>query len=275
MKNYHVFIFTILLMILFGYFTNSYNYNPWGLFFIYILFFSFIVYLYKKKLYFKLPVIVIVISFLFLIIAKYLKSGKIELDLPTFSFLFSIILFFLLSILFSKKKSFRIIYLVFFIIINYFFCFYIYFLSTNYISFGTYNGSFNYTISKQINVKDEAGFLKSLRNDKTYVIDMWNKGCGICFKKFPKFENLKNKYAKVKNVDFFAINIYNSEKEIKPSQELFNKKNLSFQTYYVYQNDAFDLKTDFFPTTLVIKNGKIIFKGNVETLDALHFLYLK
>lgn len=145
----------------------------------------------------------------------------------------------------------------------------------NYSNYGTYFGTYSQQLTNEIVVKDAIGNLKKLDSNKIYVIDSWNKGCGICFKKFPKFDKLKEKYENNTNIEFIGLNFYKKEDEILNSQYLFNSKDLNFKTYYIQVNEARQLPVTFFPTVLVLKNNKIIFRGHVETLELFSNYYLK
>lgn len=275
MKNIIIILLSIILFVLFGFTTGSYEYNPWFLFINYFIYAIFIVLLHKKSLNYKLPLITIVTIVLVILILKYISEGSLVfLDISTYIFLSLIILFYVIAVQFAKKTKYSILFGSCFIVINYILCFYIYFFVINYSIYGTYNGMYDYNIKNTIIFKDDKGIPKQLDNNKVYVIDFWNKTCGVCFKKFPKFDRLKSKYSDVNNIEFIAVNIYNSENDIEYSQKLFDKTNLDFKTYYIDKKDSKELKADFFPTTIVIKNGKIIFKGHIETLNALRFIYL-
>lgn len=271
-KKTGVILITIIFLLLFGFFTSSYDYNPWVLFIVYLLYFVFTIILYKKQLNYKLPTFIIITLTLITLIIKTIKVGSLNFDLPTFSFLSSIILFYLFFKGFLKNK---IAFSILFLISNYILCFYIYHFSTNYKTFGTYDGEYNYVFKKTITVKNYKENTKNILDDKIYVIDFWNKGCGVCFKKFPLFESLKDKYSRNSKIEFLAVNIYTHPEDIEYSQKLFKKMRLNFDTYYIEKQQASELDISAFPTVIVIKNNKIIFKGSIETLNALNFLYLK
>ena len=275
MKNIVIVLFSIVLMTLVSFATSSYTYNPYILCSVYLLYVVGIIFLYKKKLNYKLPLITISTIIIIVLIIKVLKEGFLEFNISDFVFLFSVVVFYLIAVKFAKKVKYRGFFVFGFFVLNYILCFYIYFFADNYSNFGTYTGGYSYTIENTIIVKDEKDVLKQLDEDKVYVIDLWNKGCAICIRKFPKFEKLKNKYSDANDIEFIAVNIYRSENDIAYSQKLFDKKNLDFKTYYISEKEAEELKTEFFPTVIVIKNNEIIFRGHIETLNALRFFFLK
>lgn len=264
--------FTVLYLILLFYVSGSYYYRPWLLVLVYSVFFISGIRLHKKYINFRLSIVLISMLLMFLIIAKYIKLEY--LNLLDFYLPIMFLLYYILSLLFLKSKKFKLFYLFIFGLINYFSCYYVYYMSTNYSKFGTYDGYFSYKFKQPIKLIDKDKKELILKENKTYVIDMWNKGCGVCFLKFPKFEHLKKSYSDKRNIEFFAVNVYESEKEIMSSNKLFELQKLDFNTFYTPTENSAELKTTFFPTTLVIKNGEIIFRGDIELLKALGFIYL-
>lgn len=244
MKNIIIVLFSIVLMTLVSFATSSYTYNPYILCSVYLLYVVGIIFLYKKKLNYKLPFISISTIIIIVLIIKILKEGFLELNISDFVFLLSVVVFYLIAVQFTKKIKYRGFFVLGFFVLNYILCFYIYFFATNYSNFGTYTGGYSYTIENKIIVKDEIDVLKQLDKDKVYVIDLWNKGCAICIRKFPKFEKLKNKYSNANDIEFIAVNIYRSENDIAYSQKLFDKKNLDFKTYYISEKEAEELKAE-------------------------------
>lgn len=145
----------------------------------------------------------------------------------------------------------------------------------NNLYFGTFTGMQDTALSQKNIVAVSylnGNFEKKINlnnNKKTIVIDFWNNNCGVCFQKFPYFEELKNKYKNHKDIDFYAVNVYKSFIEVKEGDILFNKKKYKFKTLYISEQDAKNFNIKGFPTTVVIKNNKIIFKGNLEVLNMM------
>ncbi|MGO1752556.1 MAG: TlpA family protein disulfide reductase [Psychroflexus sp.] len=80
----------------------------------------------------------------------------------------------------------------------------------NWLNFAFYNSEFN-----KIDFPTEKAFLKDMKDQpydfdhrKTYVVDLWNSSCRVCFEKFPEFEELSSQYkAKTDDVEFITLNI--------------------------------------------------------------------
>jgi thiol-disulfide isomerase/thioredoxin len=111
--------------------------------------------------------------------------------------------------------------------------------------------------------------------DKIVVLDFWNNNCGICFQKFPQLKKLKDKYKNNDNISFYAINAYKSKEEIKIGQQLFDSLDNGINTYFLSKDKSESLRIQGFPTVLVIKNNKVIFRGSIEALSIFDKFYLK
>jgi peroxiredoxin len=91
--------------------------------------------------------------------------------------------------------------------------------------------------------------------DKTLVLDFWFIGCTACVHEFPELNKLKNKYAGAKDMLFVGI-AWDKEKDLRK----FLKKT-DFQFDVVSDTSAYLAKTlgiQFFPTEVVVKNGKVV-----------------
>ncbi len=208
-------------------------------------------------------------------------AGLITGNVKTERLADNILLLFLILLLpyfcalaFSTHRKWRLISVIVFLGIGYFTTFYYYLLLQNYLNYETYTGTYDYKLKRKLAIHSMDDITKNLSPEKTYVIDLWNRHCGVCFIKFSKFGKLKAKFEDRSDIEFLALNIYESEEDIKPSQVKFNKSDLNFPTYYLSDQDAAELNPEFFPIVLVIKNNQIIFRGHVETLNALDFKYL-
>ncbi len=162
-----------------------------------------------------------------------------------------------------KKKIAFIIVFIFTIIFNIFF--YDYWL--NYSSHGTFTGEIqndNVYNFKLINPDKENDFLEINQSSGIIVVDFWTESCGICYKKFPQLKKLKQLYKLNKEIKFITgLNSKNiNYKSI--ADEIDNLYN--FKTYKTNDSICNKLNIDGYPTIIVFKNDKIIFRGSVELL---------
>ncbi|MGV9003024.1 TlpA family protein disulfide reductase [Flavobacterium sp.] len=125
----------------------------------------------------------------------------------------------------------------------------------------------DYKESKKINL--------SKLDNKIIVLDFWNNNCAVCYKKFPTYKILSDKYKNSKNVEFYLVNSYEDVQEIKEGQLIADSLNYNLNNYFQERKISENLKIFGFPTVLVLKRNKIIFRGSIETLSMLDFIYLK
>ena len=143
------------------------------------------------------------------------------------------------------------------------------------MNFSTYFGEYNHTIKKELNIYDVDNKKITFEPNTIYVIDLWNKGCGVCFLKFPLFENLKEKYDSVNGIKFIALNVHSNDENLYDLKNQFEQYTSNLQTLFMNSLYLEELQTNLFPTVIIIKNNKIIYKGDVETLNALNWYYLR
>ncbi len=102
---------------------------------------------------------------------------------------------------------------------------------------------------------------------KYTILDFWNTGCGICFREFPKFEELYVKYQSNNDVAIYAVNVKLSRDKEGISFDIISEKGYSFPTLQYGQieeaKDVFGVTV--YPTVLVLdQTGAIVFRGDME-----------
>lgn len=111
-----------------------------------------------------------------------------------------------------------------------------------------------------------------------YVLDFWNNGCGICLQKLPKVKKLADKYKNSHNIGFYSVNTFrqrNKEEDINTAEKLLEKYGVGLDNLYLSQDALSPFPVEKYPTVLVVKKDKVIFKGTIETLSMLEHIYLK
>lgn len=174
-----------------------------------------------------------------------------------------------LILLLLKNKSPRIIYsgafagLVFILWFNLLF----YYKWVNFCDYGSFTGTpvahcnIEGTI-KALNNSSEPINLKS--DSRLLVVDVWNEACGVCYKKFPVFSGLKQKYHKKEEIHFIS-GLHPVKQNFKDYAREVDSI-YSFSTYILNDSLIKRLHVDFYPTVVVIQNGKLVFSGSVELL---------
>ena len=106
---------------------------------------------------------------------------------------------------------------------------------------------------------------------KFIVLDFWNTGCGVCFKKFPKLEHYYARYKYNPNVKFFAVNSPLRRDTVGQAAATIQKYGYTFPVLYAENavvNSAFNVHS--FPTVIIIDSAqRIVYRGNLDGIDAV------
>src|SRR5690606_21767236 len=191
-----IIILTLIILGLVTYFSHNYYYQPILFFIVLCLYFLFVIFSVQSK--FPYPWILFTITGFFVLITVIgLLTGNVSTTRIADNFFTLFIIFLLpytLALAFSKQRRWRFAVVLIFVVSNYFTSYYYFFFDDNKSHFGTYNGSYNYQVKNELVFSTSAAEAKNLQSGKIYVVDMWNKGCGVCLIKFPKVNSLKKKY---------------------------------------------------------------------------------
>lgn len=101
---------------------------------------------------------------------------------------------------------------------------------------------------------------------KIIVLDIWNSSCGICIKKFPDFEKLKNEFSKDSSIVFYTLNLP-MKRFIEKKKEVEKYTNpYSFGKLYADDNVQKQLNINSVPQYMIIdKNKKVRYLGSLNT----------
>lgn len=121
--------------------------------------------------------------------------------------------------------------------------------------------------------KNQFGKLFSIQDfqNKILILDFWHTRCGVCFRKFPIVQELYTKYKSDTSILILTIN---KPIEDDSTGQAFNVIKQNGYTFPVLLPKNKSLPEIFevtsYPTTFVIdKNGKIIFKGDIELVEPI------
>jgi thiol-disulfide isomerase/thioredoxin len=134
----------------------------------------------------------------------------------------------------------------------------------NKMRFGTYDGQVLFT-KPNISMYDSASIAYPANNpDKYYILDCWTSSCGVCFRKFPIVDNI-GKHADKSKFEIIAFNIPIRKEKKESNFKLLDSFPYTFKKLYAEtQSVADSFGITGFPTTIVIKNNKVIFRGDFE-----------
>jgi len=106
--------------------------------------------------------------------------------------------------------------------------------------------------------------------DHLVVLDFWNRGCGVCFRKFPVLQEKYCKYLPDKHIEIYAVNIPVRNDRADAGFQLIRRKNYTFPVMILQDTSLLrKLQIRAVPVVLIVKNGsEIIFKGEIEDIDS-------
>lgn len=103
----------------------------------------------------------------------------------------------------------------------------------------------------------------TLSKNKVLVLDFWNTSCGVCFKKFPEYEDLYLEYKNNQNVEFYSVNMPMKRDEFPSVLKLVDSLDYKYKTIFAESTKDIDEKLNItgYPTFMIIKNNRIRFSG--------------
>lgn len=102
--------------------------------------------------------------------------------------------------------------------------------------------------------------------NKVIILDFWNTGCGPCYKKFPMLQDYKNKYKSYENVVFYSVNIPIRQETMLSMERRLTDYDFA-QLLAPSDSTAKLFKVRVYPTVLLINNGRIIMRGELEAVE--------
>jgi len=139
------------------------------------------------------------------------------------------------------------------------------------VNFGTYSGLVSYKITMPIEGFDQSGNYISNQDfaNKIVLIDFWHSGCGICFKEFPKFQALFDKYKNDSSIVFLAINKPQKRDTIGQAFSMIKERNYTFTTMIPVNVKLPDLfGVEYYPSVIILdKAGTVIFRGSIDNAE--------
>lgn len=99
------------------------------------------------------------------------------------------------------------------------------------------------------------------------VIDLWSTSCGVCFRKFPEFEKLKQDFEGNKNIQFYSANVPLKNDTREKTLATIKRLNYDYETVFAedFETIRDSLGINGFPYLMIIKNDTIRYLGDMET----------
>lgn len=212
----------------------------------------------KKDIFFLVWLIIFI-----LFISSFIKKDFSR----TLVYIIFIPIFSLFGYLYSKKKSFLMIFLTVFLCLSINF-----YIQPNFLIFYHNSDKENILTNKVIpkfELFDSKNIPTNLPEDKIVILDFWNTSCSVCFNEFPKMNVLYNKYKNDKKVLIVAINVPVNNEDFKSRKESFENEKLDFKTLYTKSTQDIQSLLNFntYPNIIILKNNRIVFSGNIEPLS--------
>lgn len=132
-------------------------------------------------------------------------------------------------------------------------------------------GSFNQAVlfkSPQLFVYDTMQQrIDLMPKSKILILDFWNSHCGPCYRQFPLVDSV-SKISDSSRFIIATVNVPLNGETKENNFKLLDEFHYSFKKYFASDKSIIDsLQIKVYPTTIIIENGQIIFRG--EFLNAV------
>jgi len=119
--------------------------------------------------------------------------------------------------------------------------------------------------------EDKTIQLDTIKN-KVIVLDFWTTSCGVCFRKFPDFDNIYSKYKNNPKIELYAVNIPIKRDTLGQAKKMISYYKYNFPVLYA-KSDSIPLSLNFngYPHLIIIKNREIRYNGTLVTSSDIIF----
>lgn len=119
--------------------------------------------------------------------------------------------------------------------------------------------------------EDDTITLESIKG-KIVVLDAWNTSCGVCFKKFPDFDNVYNEFKSNDEVVILAVNTPNRRDKEGDAKRKIESKGYDFENlYFTADSTAKALNIHLYPQLVYINRDQT--KALYSSLDTSPLLW--
>ena len=182
-----------------------------------------------------------------------------KINIKILPILFAPMIFYVFGVLIKKRSK---IILLSIIVIQSFLGF---LFMVNWINYHGYSKGFTVKEFPKTLIIDNNNLNVNFDSKTIKIIDVWSSSCGICIKKFPDFEQLKEKYKEDNEVTFYALNLPLKRDSIIDVKKYTSK--YSFKSLYAKDLDAWNqLQIKGVPQFLILnKSNKIVYQGSLNS----------
>lgn len=143
-------------------------------------------------------------------------------------------------------------------------------LASNYTTYGHFTPNINEILPKDLHIKEGNNYIKSEKTNNSYLIlDFWNINCNVCFAKFPILQDLHSKNFNKKTFKFYSVQILYNKVDSSVGIEKLKAKGYTFPILYGDSTTCKLFKISSFPTTIILHNGKLIFRGDINDVNKI------
>lgn len=145
-----------------------------------------------------------------------------------------------------------------------------YYMFLHYLSFGSMQGNTYERILCPLYIQNSEGETVEAKDlfNGYLVLDFWNSTCGVCFRDFPKVQELYDKIENNSQIAFYSVHCRRSDKgeTFETGQHILRDRNYSFPAVSIDLKDqalaTWGIKC--YPTVLIIdSNCNIVYRGNI------------
>ncbi len=117
--------------------------------------------------------------------------------------------------------------------------------------------------------------LDTVRN-RIIVLDFWTTSCGVCFKEFPYYDSIYNKYKENSKVALYVVNIPTRRDTIGYAKMMIDQFNYQFPKLYT-NSDSISNSLGFnrYPHSIILKDGFVRYNGNLMTEKEIWYYKLE
>jgi thiol-disulfide isomerase/thioredoxin len=128
-----------------------------------------------------------------------------------------------------------------------------------------------FELDKSVVLTNENGDSVNITNSKDtlIVMDAWTTSCGICFKKLPQFKELSIRYENNPMIKFYTVN-FKLKRDTPEKTHAIIKEYFSNNLFIQDSLESPRFYVDRVPCYIIIKNGKVLFKGTTNVLSSFY-----